>query len=215
MKIELPLTLDFYPLEGDRHTRINAFFENLRKGRLTTTKCKKCGKVHWHPRVVCDGCYAGDADLEWIDLPKFGRLAEFTAMTVGAPMGFERDVPFVMGVVEFPDLDIKIASRIDGIRYEEAFSGMDVELNTVTLEDGRVFFRFKPRSTPDDILAGIKKVVIVGAGNMGSGIAQSFAQAGFEVALVDIEQRFVDAGSGPRSKSASPGARCAGRTSTP
>jgi enoyl-CoA hydratase/3-hydroxyacyl-CoA dehydrogenase len=192
MKIDLPVALDFYPLEGDKQTRINAFFENLKKGRLTTTKCKKCGKVHWHPRVVCDGCSSDD--LEWTDLPKFGKLAEYTAMTVGAPMGFERDLPFVMGMVEFPGLDIKVASRIDGLRYEDAFFGMDVEFKTVYLEDGRVFFRFKPRSTPDDILAGIKKVVIVGAGNMGSGIAQSFAQAGYEVSLMDIEQRFVDAG---------------------
>jgi len=192
MKIELPVALDFYPLEGDRQTRINALFENLKRGRLTTTRCRRCQKVHWHPRVVCDGCTSDE--LEWIDLPKFGRLAEFTAMTVGAPMGFERDIPFVMGMVEFLGLDIKVASRIDGVRFEDAFFGMDVELKTVYLEDGRIFFRFKPRSTPDEILAGIKKVVVIGAGNMGSGIAQSFAQAGYEVSLLDIEQRFVDAG---------------------
>ena len=192
MKIEMPLILDFYPLEGDKQTRINAFFENLKKGRLTTTKCKKCGKLHWHPRVVCDGCNCGE--LDWVDLPKFGKLAEYTAMTVGAPMGFERDVPFVMGMVEFPGLDIKIASRIDGLKYEDAYFGMDLELKTVTLEDMRLFFRFKPRSTPDDIVAGIKRVCVIGAGNMGSGIAQSFAQAGYDVSLMDIEQRFVDAG---------------------
>ncbi len=192
MKIDMPLMLDFYPLEGDKQTRINAFFENLKRGRLTTTKCKKCKKVHWHPRVMCDGCNCDD--LEWIDLPKFGKLAEYTAMTVGAPMGFERDLPFVMGMVEFPGLDIKVASRIDGIRYEDAFFGMGVELKTVALDDGRMFFRFKPRSTPDEILGGISKVVVIGAGNMGSGIAQSFAQAGYEVSLMDIEQRFVDAG---------------------
>jgi enoyl-CoA hydratase/3-hydroxyacyl-CoA dehydrogenase len=192
MKIEMPLILDFYPLEGDKQTRINAFFENLKKGRLTTTKCRKCGKVHWHPRVMCDGCNSGE--LDWVDLPKFGKLAEYTAMTVGAPMGFESEVPFVMGMVEFPGLDIKIASRIDGLRYEDTYFGMDVELKTVTLEDGRLFFRFKPRSTPDDILATIKRVCIIGAGNMGSGIAQSFAQAGYDVSLMDMEQRFVDAG---------------------
>ena len=192
MKIDMPLILDFYPLEGDKQTRINAFFENLKKGRLTTTRCKKCKKVHWHPRVMCDGCNCDD--LEWVDLPKFGKLNEYTAMTVGAPMGFERDVPFVMGMIEFPGLDIKIASRIEGLRYEDACFGMDVELKTVTLEDGRVFFRFKPRSTPDDILAGIKRICVIGAGNMGSGIVQSFAMAGYEVSMMDVEQRFVDAG---------------------
>ena len=40
----------------------------------------------------------------------------------------------------------------------------------------------------------IKKVCVLGAGLMGSGIAQVCAQAGFQVALRDIEQQFVDGG---------------------
>jgi len=40
----------------------------------------------------------------------------------------------------------------------------------------------------------IKKVCVLGAGLMGSGIAQVCAQAGFQVALRDIEQRFIDGG---------------------
>jgi len=40
----------------------------------------------------------------------------------------------------------------------------------------------------------IKKVCVLGAGLMGNGIAQICAQAGYEVALRDIEQKFVDGG---------------------
>lgn len=40
----------------------------------------------------------------------------------------------------------------------------------------------------------IKKICVLGAGLMGNGIAQICAQAGFEVTLRDIEQRFVDGG---------------------
>lgn len=40
----------------------------------------------------------------------------------------------------------------------------------------------------------IKNVCILGAGLMGSGIAQVCAQAGFKVTMRDIEQRFIDAG---------------------
>jgi 3-hydroxybutyryl-CoA dehydrogenase len=40
----------------------------------------------------------------------------------------------------------------------------------------------------------IKKVCVLGAGLMGNGIAQVCAQAGLEVTLRDIEQRFVDGG---------------------
>jgi 3-hydroxybutyryl-CoA dehydrogenase len=40
----------------------------------------------------------------------------------------------------------------------------------------------------------IKKVCVLGAGLMGSGIARVCAQAGLQVAMRDIEQRFIDGG---------------------
>jgi len=40
----------------------------------------------------------------------------------------------------------------------------------------------------------VRKVCVLGSGLMGSGIAQVCAQAGFDVSLRDIEQRFVDGG---------------------
>jgi len=40
----------------------------------------------------------------------------------------------------------------------------------------------------------IQKVGIIGAGNMGSGIAQKIAQEGIQVVIVDIEDRFVQKG---------------------
>jgi len=40
----------------------------------------------------------------------------------------------------------------------------------------------------------VKQVGVVGAGTMGNGIAQVFALAGYDVVLVDVEQRFLDRG---------------------
>ncbi len=40
----------------------------------------------------------------------------------------------------------------------------------------------------------IRRAGVLGAGTMGNGIAHVFARAGFDVTLVDIEQRFVDRG---------------------
>ena len=40
----------------------------------------------------------------------------------------------------------------------------------------------------------INKICVLGAGLMGNGIAQVCAQAGYEVAMRDIEQRFIDGG---------------------
>jgi len=40
----------------------------------------------------------------------------------------------------------------------------------------------------------IRKVGVLGAGTMGNGIAQVFAQAGYQVVMRDIEQQFIDRG---------------------
>lgn len=39
-----------------------------------------------------------------------------------------------------------------------------------------------------------RKVGVIGAGTMGAGIAQVFSMAGYDVILVDVEQRFLDRG---------------------
>ena len=43
-------------------------------------------------------------------------------------------------------------------------------------------------------MATIKTIGVVGAGTMGSGIAQVAAQAGFDVIMTDIEDKFVQNG---------------------
>ncbi|MGB0791913.1 MAG: 3-hydroxyacyl-CoA dehydrogenase NAD-binding domain-containing protein, partial [Candidatus Thalassarchaeaceae archaeon] len=42
----------------------------------------------------------------------------------------------------------------------------------------------------------IESIAIIGAGNMGSGIAQKSATEGFSVQMVDREQQWVDKGHG-------------------
>ena len=38
----------------------------------------------------------------------------------------------------------------------------------------------------------VERVGVVGAGNMGNGIAHVFARSGYQVLLCDVEQRFLD-----------------------
>lgn len=136
--VKLPFMLDFYPLEDAKVTEISQFFANLRQGRLTTTKCKKCGKLSWPPRIVCPDCLSNE--LEWVDLGNEGELYAFTEMRVGAPLGFVEDVPFSIGIVKIGDL--LISARIDNAKYEELKIRDKLRLKVVQLDDGRVFYRF-------------------------------------------------------------------------
>ncbi|MEM2917126.1 MAG: Zn-ribbon domain-containing OB-fold protein [Candidatus Bathyarchaeia archaeon] len=137
--IKLPTMLDFYPLEDEKNTRISNFFKNLREGRLTTTKCKKCDRLLWPPRILCPHCLS--KELEWVDLGDEGELYAFTEMRLGAPLGFVQDVPFCIGIVKISNL--LISARIDNAKYEELKIGDKVKLKIVELEDGRVFYRFR------------------------------------------------------------------------
>jgi len=139
-EIKLPQMLDFYPLEDEKETRISLFFKNLKEGRLTTTKCKRCEKLLWPPRIVCPECLSDE--LEWVDLGSEGELYAFTEMRLGAPLGFVEDVPFCIGIVKISGLSI--SARIDDARYEDLKIGDRVQLKIVELEDGRVFYRFVP-----------------------------------------------------------------------
>ncbi len=47
----------------------------------------------------------------------------------------------------------------------------------------------------------IKKIGVIGAGTMGNGIAQTFASYGYEVLMIDIDQKFLDNGMSTIKKS--------------
>jgi len=139
-QIKLPFMLDFYPLQDEKSTRISQFFKNLKEGRLTTTKCKNCGKLLWPPRIICSECLSDE--LEWVDLGTVGELYGFTEVRLGAPLGFVDDVPFCVGLVKIGGL--LISARIDDAKYEDLKIGDKVGLKVVELDDGRVFYRFAP-----------------------------------------------------------------------
>lgn len=136
-----PVLLDFYPMEEPQQTRLSRFFEELRLGRLMTTRCPRDGSLSWPPRVVCPKCHS--EDLEWVELPKQGSVYAFSAVLAGAPLGMESDVPFVVGLVDLPGVGLRLFGRIVGRTWDRCSIGMPVTAETFDLPDGRVFYRFR------------------------------------------------------------------------
>ena len=100
-----PSTMDMWPLEAKEFNRIWPFYENLKQGRLTTTKCKDCGFVAYPPRVICPECYS--ENLEYIDLPTKGKVIVFSEEVKGVPLGFPS--PLIHAVI---DLGVDPARRV-------------------------------------------------------------------------------------------------------
>jgi uncharacterized OB-fold protein len=136
-----PVLLDFFPMEEAQQTRLSRFFEELRMGRLMTTRCPRDATLSWPPRVVCPKCHA--EDLEWVELPRKGTVYAFSAVLVGAPMGMEADVPFVVGLIDLAGVPLRLFGRIVGRTWDRCTVGMAVTAEPFDLPDGRVFYRFR------------------------------------------------------------------------
>jgi uncharacterized OB-fold protein len=136
-----PFLLDFFPLEDETQTRLAPFYRNLREGQLTTTRCRSDGTLSWPPRVVCPKCHT--SELDWVDLPSEARIYAFSAVLVGAPLGMESEVPFVVGMVEMDGIPFRMFGRIVGKPCDQCRVGERVRPEPYDLPDGRVFYRFR------------------------------------------------------------------------
>jgi len=136
-----PFLLDFFPLEGPDQTRLARFYDRLREGRLSTTRCPHDGERHWPPRTACPKCHS--EELEWFDLPESGTIYAFSAVLGGAPLGLEDGVPFAVGLVDLDGDVLRLFGRIEGRPWTALHIGDRVRVEPFDLADGRVFYRFR------------------------------------------------------------------------
>ncbi len=116
--------LDTYPMEGKELTKIWKFFENLKEGRFTTTKCKKCGKISFPPRILCPECL--NETFEWADLPTEGIVEFFTELKAGVAVGFKK--PLIHAYIKLSN-DFHLVASIIGLKSaDEVKRGSKVKL---------------------------------------------------------------------------------------
>ncbi len=149
-----PVTMDMWPIEAKEFNRSWPFYENLKQGRFTTTKCKDCGNVSYPPRVICPQCYS--ENLEFVDLPKKGKVVVFSEEVKGVPIGFES--PLIHAVVDLgTDPMRRLLTRVINCPAGTLKRGDEVQLivfdiPAMPIEKGRagtimaerVFFAFEP-----------------------------------------------------------------------
>lgn len=80
-----------------------------RRGELVAQHCKSCDRSNLYPRHVCPFCY--ESDLGWTQLSGKGVLHSIAVQRVGAPTGFEDDLPYAVGVVKL-DEGVQLLARL-------------------------------------------------------------------------------------------------------
>lgn len=92
--------------------------------RMEAGKCKKCGKIFFPPRVICDSCKS--REFEKINLQKEGKLLTYTIIRV-APTEFTDHAPYAMGIVELNE-GVKILTQIADCDFDKLEIGMPVKI---------------------------------------------------------------------------------------
>lgn len=144
------VTMDLYPLQSKEFNRIYPFYDHLREGRFTTTRCRDCGKRSFPPRVICPECLS--ENLEWVDLPTTGKVLVVTEEVVGVPLGFEN--PLIHALIQLDD-ELRMFVRIINCGPGELKEGdtvklvvfpiepVPVETREGIVEQERVFYAFE------------------------------------------------------------------------
>ena len=118
-------------------TKAEQFVEFLKSNEIRGTVCKECGAKFFPPRSDCSVCLSDQ--MGWFPISGEGTLISFTK-AMFAPAGFEKDVPYTLGVAEFVD-GLKVFGRMDRSLPDEAVkAGMKVKIRTVDLGNDRLSY---------------------------------------------------------------------------
>lgn len=118
----------------------------VKRYRLISSKCKKCGEAFYPPRRICRNC--GSREMDLVELPERGRLITFSVIRV-PPTKYVRQAPYVVGVVELSN-GVRVLAQLTDVELEGVKEGMEVEATLRKLyeygSDGHIVYgvKFRP-----------------------------------------------------------------------
>lgn len=188
----------------DRYPDAEPFWAAIREGRLLIKRCPACGKPHFYPRPHCPFC--GHGTTEWETASGRGTIYSWTIWR-GAPR------PMAIAIVELAE-GPRLSTVIVNADVHALAIGAEVVLTTIPGEGGQPVPAFttpaaeRARAYGQRALAAVRdvpgvpaeltppplqRVAVVGAGNMGVGIASALLSADLAVCLIDQSPAALDA----------------------
>jgi uncharacterized OB-fold protein len=120
-------------------TKAVEFLKFLEEGKMMTTKCRKCGKIYFPPKMDCSVC--GASEVDWIEIDELGELVAYSTVMYG-PTGFENDVPYTIAVIRFPS-GVQVFGRINkDVAVDNIKVGMKLKVVSIKLPLDSVSYEF-------------------------------------------------------------------------
>lgn len=173
------------------------FRQAVQAGDFLLRHCRACGENHYYPRPHCPFC--GSRDTEWLEASGEGTIYSFTIMpgakraTAPAVIDLKEGVRMNSVILDADVHKLRIGDPVT-VQFEVAARMPPaIAFTTPGAEAARAYSK-KALATIQAENAGrgealkpgeISRVAVIGAGNMGIGIATAFAKAGFSVLLID------------------------------
>jgi hypothetical protein len=92
--------------------------------RLEAGKCKRCQKIFFPPRLICDKCKS--REFETINLSQEGVIVSFTTIRV-APAEFSLQTPYNIAIIELKE-GIRLTAQVVDCKPEDLAIGKKVRL---------------------------------------------------------------------------------------
>jgi uncharacterized protein len=121
-------------------SKTREFWDSLKKGKVITTKCSKCGEVTFPPQGDCPKCMS--EEHEWVELGTEASLVTFTRVEV-PPASFAGEDPYTIAIAELRG-GLKVLAWLEGVRVEDAKPGMSLRITAKTSKEGSPFYVFVP-----------------------------------------------------------------------
>ena len=121
--------------------KVKPFFDALREGRLTATKCASCGAMYFPPQSECSSC--GSQLVEYVPLSQDAELLAYTMINV-KPFSFLRYEDYIVAIGRLPE-GVNVLAWLKGVTLDKAEVGMKLTLKVGTREsDGVCTYWFVP-----------------------------------------------------------------------
>jgi uncharacterized protein len=102
--------------------------------RLEAGKCKKCGKVFFPPRLICDSCKCREFDD--INLSSEGEIVSYTVIHT-PPSNFSDEAPYAIAIVNLGG-EAKVLTQVVDCEFDELKVGVKVRVEFRRIqEDGK------------------------------------------------------------------------------
>lgn len=90
------------------------------------SKCTKCSKVYFPPRLYCEDCFVEIFEKDWFEIPSTGKIRLHTVVKINT-YGEKLAVPKMIALIDIDRTDGALLGIIKTDNFDENFIGKQVE----------------------------------------------------------------------------------------